>query len=61
MIDEMVEHDLEISRYELELGISSTKVYRKKVLIVQSKFMKIETHTASSSFFLGRARKRSYL
>ena len=30
MIDEMVEHDLEISRYELELGINSTKVYRKK-------------------------------
>ena len=30
MIDEMIEHDLELSRYEIELGITSTKVHRKK-------------------------------
>ena len=29
MIDEMIEHDLELAKYELELGITSTKVHRK--------------------------------
>jgi GDPmannose 4,6-dehydratase len=29
MLDEMIEHDLQLARYELELGIISTKVYRK--------------------------------
>mgnify|MGYP003951092565 FL=1 len=29
MLDEMIEHDLQLARYELELGITSTKVHRK--------------------------------
>lgn len=29
MLDEMIEHDLQLARFELELGITSTKVYRK--------------------------------
>ena len=30
MLDEMIEHDLQLAHYELELGITSTKVHRKK-------------------------------
>lgn len=30
MLDEMIEHDLQLAKYELELGITSVKVHRKK-------------------------------
>lgn len=29
MLDEMIEHDLQLAKYELELGITSVKVHRK--------------------------------
>jgi GDPmannose 4,6-dehydratase len=29
MLDEMIEHDLQLAKYEIELGITSVKVHRK--------------------------------